>query len=100
MYSITRRPRMLVKFSSAPERLTLSFGKARFNARIEPLFEDKAPALGSKKTIRPRWYLVRALDDDVEVNVWDVCHHLVQGKVKGLTVPQFAEPDIEQQWVF
>jgi hypothetical protein len=91
---------MLVKFSGAPERSTLSFGTTQFNLRIEPLFKGLRADLGPKDTSTPRWYVVRAVADDDEVNVWDVCHHLVEGKVEGLAVPEFAEPDIAQQWVF
>jgi hypothetical protein len=102
MHPITRHPRLLVKTASAPERAKLSFGPARFEVRVGPLFGAAKAAREHEGAARPKWHSVKALAADDEVNAWDLCHHLVRNGfgVEGLDAPVFAEPDIKQRWVF
>lgn len=102
MHAITSQPRLIVKIPAAPERLRLSFGTARFELRIEPLFRVTVDTRESQRTTFPKWHSVKALVADDEVNTWDLCHHLVRNGfgIEGVGAPSFAEPDIQQQWVY
>ncbi len=102
MKAITRQPKLLVKMSAGPQRLTLSAGKSKFTLQAEPLFEsiqDK-PRLGVAAAA-PQWQMVTATDETDEVNGWELCHEMMTGGlgVAGETV-EFAEPDLEQRWTF
>ena len=102
MEALTRRPRLLVKMSPGPQRLTLAAGKSKFGLKAEPLFQsikDK-PKIGLAQA--PQWHMVAAADDTDEANVWDLCHEAMTG---GLSMAaggrvEFAEPDLEQRWIF
>lgn len=101
MKAITRQPKLLVKMSAGPQRLTLAAGKSRFTLQAEPLFEsikDK-PRLGVAAPTQ--WQMVTATDEADEVNGWELCHQMMTGGLgmAGGTV-EFAEPDMEQRWTF
>lgn len=68
MRSITQQPRLLAKMPTGPHQLRLSFGTARFNVRVEPLFKSIRTAPGLGAVAAPQWHLVTAAADD-EVNV-------------------------------
>jgi len=87
MLVTTRTPRVLAKLSDAPARAALRFGATSVPASFERLFQQ--------------WHLITPDASGAEVNVWDLCHHLVvQGfGVAGISAAQFAEPDLEQQWI-
>ena len=79
MKAITRQPKLLVKMSAGPQRLTLAAGKSKFTLQAEPLFEsikDK-PRLGLAAA--PQWQMVTATDETDEVNGWELCHHMMTG---------------------
>lgn len=101
MKAITRQPKLLVKMSAGPQRLTLAAGKSRFTLRAEPLFESikEKPRLGVAAPTQ--WQMVSATDEADEVNSWELCHQLMTGGLglAGGTV-EFAEPDLEQRWTF
>ena len=76
---------------------------------VEPLFKSiQAPArLGVKAA--PQWHTVTAAATAEELNAWDLAHQIVSGAASGAggeglglagAAPVFAEPDLEQQWVF
>jgi hypothetical protein len=50
---------------------------------------------------QPQWHIMSATQSAAETNAWDLCHNVVtQGfGVAGLQGAQFAEPDLEQQWI-
>jgi Subtilase family len=102
MEALTRRPKLLVKMSPGPKRLTLAAGKSKFGVKAEPLFQsikDK-PKVGLAQA--PQWHMVAAASDFDEVNVWDLCHEAVTGGL-GMAAGgrvEFAEPDLEQRWIF
>ena len=49
----------------------------------------------------PEWYIMSPGQAAAEVNAWDLCHELVGAGfgISGLDRAQFAEPDLEQQWI-
>lgn len=99
MKAITREPKLLVKMSAAPQRLTLApEGTSRFNVKVEPLFQSiKDRRVGVAAA--PQWQMVTATETD-EVNAWELCHQMMTG---GLGIAagrvEFAEPDLEQRWI-
>ena len=100
MKAITRKPKLLVKMSAAPQRLTLAAGRSKIGVEVKPLFQsikDKKVGLAAA----PQWQVVTATDETDEVNSWDLCHQMMTGDVgfaRGTV--QFAEPDLEQRWIF
>ena len=100
MKAITREPKLLVKMSAAPQTLTLAAGSSRIGVKVEPLFQsikDKKVGL----VAAPQWQMVTATAETDEVNSWELCHQMMTGDVgfAGGAV-QFAEPDLEQRWIF
>ena len=102
MDSITRQPRLLLKTTSAPARLGMAVQNAQIDVAIAPLFTSIHPEAGPGMAAPARWHTARAGAAGVEVNAWDLCHRLLtQGfGVAGAGPVEFAEPDLEQQWVF
>ena len=93
---VTRRPRLLVKSKPVPKGAGFRIGKIPF--QMQPL--AAAPAKG----VEPgsEWHLTDVPADVDETNAWDLCHQL-QSKgfgIAGGPDVEFAEPDLEQQWVF
>ncbi|HTG95335.1 MAG TPA: S8/S53 family peptidase, partial [Pyrinomonadaceae bacterium] len=87
---------------SPPSTVNFAFGATNLSVKVEPLFQSiKAPAkTGITKSAE--WQVVTANSEGAEVNAWDVCHEMVTTGfgVAGLGSAEFAEPDIEQRWVF
>jgi hypothetical protein len=91
-----------VKLPTAPPQASFNFGAATINASFDRLFDSIRPARGGLgATPAPEWYILTPSERAAEVNAWDLCHHVTrQGfGVAGLASAQFAEPDLEQQWV-
>jgi len=100
--SITRQPRLLVKMVPGSSPRQLMFGASPFALTSELLFSSiqRAPALGAATA--PKWHIVGATQPGDEVNAWDVCHQLITTGfgVAGGAAVEFAEPDLEQRWIF
>lgn len=100
--SITRQPKLLVKMSPAPARLNLAIGPTKFTANVEPLFRsiNTAPKTAIAKSAQ--WHVVKAKVIAEEVNAWELCHQMITTGlgIGGTNSVEFAEPDIEQRWVF
>ena len=101
MKAITRQPKLLVKMSAAPQKLTLAAGKSQLNLAVEPLFKSiqETSKLGLAAT--PQWHMVSAGDEAEEVNGWELCHEMMTGDNLGMVggKVEFAEPDLEQRWL-
>ena len=102
MKAITRQPQLLVKMPPAPQKVSLAMGVAKFEVEVEPLFQSITDESQLGVAQASQWQVVRAAPDGVEVNAWDMCHQLSAGGlgVTGLSGVEFAEPDIEQRWVY
>ena len=96
-----KMPRILVKAAPGLSSARLVFGTIPVAFTLTPLFKSIAPP----KTVGPTpvniWHILTAPADFGEENAWDVCHSLLrQGLgVAGAPAPEFAEPDLEQQWI-
>ena len=101
MLAITRSPRVLVKLPAAPEKAAFRFGKAALDVQFERLYKSIRPrpaVLGA--AAQPEWHIMNPASSGAEVNVWDLCHHLVTSGlgIAGVPSAEFAEPDFDQQW--
>jgi len=102
MNTTTRAPRLLVKMLPIPEEAAFAFDSKPLKVKFEPLFRSiRSTTQGLGIADQPQWHMMFATQASAETNVWDLCHHLVtQGfGVAGLQRAQFAEPDLEQQWI-
>jgi hypothetical protein len=97
MISLTRTPRLLVKLPAAPGQASFKFRDDYFNVSFERLFDSIRPATaGLAAGPVPEWYVMAATEPAGELNMWDLCHHVVtQGfGVAGLETAEIAEPDL------
>jgi hypothetical protein len=97
---VTRNPRLLVKAKPLPKGASFNIGKIPF--QLEPLFSapTKKAAAGAGQI--SEWHLTDIPIDVGEADLWDLCHQL-QSKGFGITggpEVEFAEPDLEQQWIY
>ena len=101
MLPITRKPRLLVKLRTAPEQTAFQYQKHSVGVGFEKLFASIPGAGGLGAAAGPEWHIMASAEDREEVNTWDLCHHLLTEGfgVAGLDSPEFAEPDLRQQWV-
>ncbi|SFN68017.1 S8 family serine peptidase [Dokdonella immobilis] len=92
--------RLLIKSAPIAANRSLALGGARF--KVVPLMPSVDAEGGTKKGVaaQSRWHLLSA-ESDIESNPWEVCHRMLSGGfgVDGLPTPEFAEPDLEQQWL-
>jgi len=100
--SITRKPKLLVKMPTGPPRLALAFGSSKFQVSLEPLFKSIKASGQARIAKAPEWQILTATTSADEVNAWDLCHQVISKGmgIAGLGAVEFAEPDIEQQWIF
>src|SRR5258708_4664356 len=101
MIAITRSPRLLVKLPAAPPQASFNFNDKPITASFDRLFSSIRPAAVLAGAPAAEWHTLRADEAGAEVNAWDLCPHLVRSGfgVAGLPAAQFAEPDLEQQWI-
>ncbi len=102
MNTNTRIPRLLVKLTSAPDKAAFAFGGKSRDVVFEPLFRSIRLESGARGIAsQPQWHIMASIQIGAETNVWDLCHHVVTHGfgIDGLANAQFAEPDLEQQWV-
>ena len=103
MIATTRAPRLLVKVPAAPVKTTFDFGSKSLTVGFDRLLDSiwSSCTVGMGAAAEAEWYLMSAGEAAAEVNAWDLCHHLVTEGfgVAGLNQAQFAEPDLEQQWI-
>ena len=101
MKALTRQPKLLVKMSAGPQSFTLAAGKSKFNVVVEPLFQSIEDKSNLGLAAAPQWQVVTATDEVDQVNGWELCHQMMSGGlgVAGANV-EFAEPDLEQRWIF
>jgi len=92
---------LLVKLPAAPSKAQLLFDNKRLNIKFERLFKSIRPAKHELTGHASEWYIMLPDQSAAELNAWDLCHHVVrQGfGVKDLPNAEFAEPDLEQQWI-
>src|SRR5712664_3620722 len=101
MTSKPEAQRLLIKVQPGlGPALAVAAGTSQFN--LEPLFtsigQGQAGALAA--TTAPTWHILTPAAPADEAHPWDMCHQLLQDGlgIAGLPAPEFAEPDIQQQW--
>jgi hypothetical protein len=96
-----KTPRILVKAAPGLSSARLSFGATPVTFTVTPLFKSIAPPKAPGATAANTWQILTPPPGFAEENVWDVCHSLLQQGfgVAGVPAPEFAEPDLEQQWI-
>src|SRR4029450_3520151 len=93
--------RILVKGGQGLSSARLSIGATPVTFTVTPLFKSIAPATALGATAAATWQILIPPPGFAEENAWDVCHSLLQQGfgVAGVPAPEFAEPDLEQQWI-
>src|SRR5438874_3577311 len=80
--------------------LALAAGPNQF--KLEPLFTSigQSPGGALAATVAPAWHILTPPEPAGETHPWDACHQLVHDGfgIAGAPAPEFAEPDIQQQW--
>jgi Subtilase family len=96
-----KTPRILVKAAPGLSSARLSFGATPVTFTVTPLFKSIAPPKAPGATAANTWQILTPPPGFAEENAWDVCHSLLQQGfgVAGVPAPEFAEPDLEQQWI-
>jgi len=96
-----KTPRILVKAAPGLSSARLSFGATPVTFTVTPLFKSIAPPKAAGATAATTWQILTPPPSFAEANAWDVCHSLLQQGfgVAGVPAPEFAEPDLEQQWI-
>jgi hypothetical protein len=93
--------KLLVKMAAGQDLDSLTLDKARVPLAASPLFQSIGTTgdLGGQPD--SQWYVVTPEPGFAEDNSWDLCHSLVSGQLgfSGANPPQFAEPDLKQQWI-
>lgn len=92
--------RLLVK-SGSPLPSTIGFGAAAVPFTATPLFTSIRASAGLGAAPGSSWYVLSPPQGFAGQNSWDLCHQLMQGGLHlgGAPSIDFAEPDLEQQWV-
>ena len=100
---LTATPRLLVKAEVGISEASLAFGSDRIVLKAEPLFTSIGRAEGLGALGASQWHILTLADAAAadEANAWDLCHALLtEGLgVAGAPAPEFAEPDLQQQWI-
>src|SRR5262249_8142344 len=96
-----KTPRILVKAAPGLSSARLNFGAPPLTFTVTPLFQSIAPLEALGATTANPWQILPPPPSFAEANAWDVCHSLLQQGfgVAGVPAPEFAEPDLEQQWI-
>src|SRR5262245_56591259 len=94
-------PRILVKAAPGLSQTKLAFGAASIPFDVEPLFRSIGRTSGLGAAADDVWYVLKPPADADQHNPWDLCHALLQqGFGVAGPAPKFAEPDLEQKWVY
>ena len=93
--------RILVKAKPGLTAPQLTFGAAAVTFAATPLFRSIGPQPELGAAAGNVWQILTPPPGFAEENDWDVCHSLLQQGfgVAGAGAPEFAEPDLQQQWI-
>ena len=96
-----KTPRILVKAAPGLPSARLRFGATAVPFTVTPLFKSIAPPKTPGAAAAATWQILTPPPGFAGENAWDVCHSLLQQGfgVAGVPAPEFAEPDLEQQWI-
>jgi hypothetical protein len=93
--------RLLVKARPTRPAMTVRLAAGRSLAlKMRPLFGsiERPTAMGA--AARPAWFIAES--EQGQLNPWDLCHGIMSKGfgVAGATDIAFAEPDLDQQWIW
>jgi hypothetical protein len=93
--------RLLVKARPTRAAMTIRLASNRsLSLKMRPLFSsiERPGAIGA--VARPAWFIAES--DGDQLNPWDLCHGIMSKGfgVAGAADIAFAEPDLEQQWIW
>src|SRR5689334_11940204 len=93
---------LLVKAASLPQGQGFAIAGVGGGITAEPLFRSIPPAGGMGLAAPSSWWRLKVPDTGKPGHAWDMCHELVRGGlgIAGGAGAEFAEPDLEQQWVY
>ena len=93
---------LLVKAASLPQGQGFAVAGVGGGITAEPLFRSIPPAGGMGLAAPSSWWRLKVPDTGKPGHAWDMCHELVRGGlgIAGGAGTEFAEPDLEQQWVY
>ncbi|MGD9880168.1 MAG: S8 family serine peptidase [Reyranella sp.] len=90
--------RLLVRAQPGSEGARLAFGDGRTPVALSPLFQSIRPATGLGLTAGTTWQLAET--EASGLSPWDACHLAVQDGLGIAGGIEFAEPDLEQPWLW
>ena len=95
-------PRLLVKAAPGLSEAKLAFGAATLPFDMEPLFTSIRSRGEAGAAADDVWYVLKPQSEVEDRNPWDICHSLMQRGfgIAGAPPATFAEPDIEQKWIY
>lgn len=97
---------ILFKGTAPPPGAAISLrgftGGAGVAFETRPLFTSIGRSEARGLVAPATWHVLTTTADLGATNAWDLCHALVRDGfgVDGTSAPEFAEPDIEQRWLF
>lgn len=98
--------RVLVKMKPGSPTAKLALDGAKFRFSAEPLFRSIGTGQGRRAAApAASWHLLRSTGEPgmataAEIaNPWDVCHLLLDDGIASGGRVEFAEPDLQQQWL-
>src|ERR1700751_6168812 len=93
--------RILVKAAPGLPSARLRFCASAVTFTVTPLFKSITPPKTPGAATAAIWQSLPPPPGFAGENAWDVCHALRQRGfgVACVPAPEFAEPDLEQQWI-
>ena len=95
---VERGLRLLVKTNRAATTARFTFGSTPVDLKLTPLMPSIDRPARTMMTAAPAWHVA---ETETHLNSWDACHALLDqglGVAGGDVV--FAEPDLEQTWLW
>ena len=93
---------LLVKTTALPQTQAFAVAGVGTGIIAEPLFRSVPPTPGMGVAAPSSWWKLKVPNTGGAGHSWDMCHELVRGGfgIAGAAAAEFAEPDLEQQWVY
>ena len=91
--------RLLVKASGALAQPSISLGLNKPEYVSTPLFTSIGRSKGLAAAAVPEWRIVAPCDAADPGNPWQACHAFLDAAAAVGAPAEFAEPDLEQQWL-
>jgi len=102
MANINPATRILVKAQGGQRSANFALNGGAVKFKIEPLFPSIGQRVNQAETSVSEWQIWTPLFLTSHINVWDLCHQVVNQNTGTGGTPrvEFAEPDYQQRWIF